>query len=383
MDSEQLSEELRETRIRLAIAEHQLNTIKGSPGWRVITAWRQWIAASRESLPGRVADRLGRKVISAFGADQPVLAAQTPPQNEPAKAPGRLIVCHEPPYNGRVFLAVDGRRHWALSTDHLADYGLRIQDAEPVSKEVVRMYANAGNLPRVWPESAWLNPPRSNATELREIAASRLRGKGVEFGAGTYPFSVPLECAVKFADFVPEEELRRVKYEAQGEDFVPLDYVTGIEEMEGIGDASMDFLVACHVIEHVRNPLKALQKGFQKVKPGGTFLLVVPEKTKTFDRDRGVTPLEHLIADYESPDLARDAEDYRDFFTTVRGYSPQQVQEAIEERRDLHYHTWTYATFGEMLEYCCQRIAPWRVVWSQPAIEGQSDSIEFYYVLER
>lgn len=378
-ETERLRNELRMAQTRLALVEKQLSGILESPAWRLIDRWRGWVARNRRSVVGRLADRLGRSAISASGAD----AVPSEPSNNllPAQLPGRLIVCPDPPYNGKVFYAINGRRHWALTVEHLACYGLRLEDAVGVSGDVIAGYANAGQLPRVWPPEAWTNPARTSPVELREIAASRLRGKGVEFGAGTYPVAIPLECDVRFADYLSETQLKKAAYEAQGDDFVRLDYVTSLEDMNGIEDGSLDFIIACHVIEHVPNPLKAIHCAYRKLRAGGQFLLVVPDKTRTFDRPRGVTPLAHLIEDYERPSRERDAEDYRDFFTTVYTYTPEQVKEAIEAKRDLHYHTWTFESFGETIDYARRIIAPWSDVWSQPAIEGNTDSIEFYFVL--
>ena len=58
-------------------------------------------------------------------------------------------------------------------------------------------------------------------------------------------------------------------YAAQGGDFVLLTYVMGMEDMSAIADESLDFVTACHVIEHLRNPLRAFEQVYRKLKPGG------------------------------------------------------------------------------------------------------------------
>ena len=35
------------------------------------------------------------------------------------------------------------------------------------------------------------------------------------------------------------------------------------------------------------------------VKPGGTLVVVVPDRRQTFDRRRPITPFEHLLQDHE------------------------------------------------------------------------------------
>lgn len=67
-----------------------------------------------------------------------------------------------------------------------------------------------------------------------------------------------------------------------------------------IASESYDFVAASHVLEHVANPLRALQEWKRIVKPSGTILLVLPHKANTFDHRRPFTTLDHIRADFES-----------------------------------------------------------------------------------
>jgi SAM-dependent methyltransferase len=77
-------------------------------------------------------------------------------------------------------------------------------------------------------------------------------------------------------------------------------YVAEATRLEAIADASYDFLLSSHMIEHTANPLKALGEWIRVVKPGGLFAIIVPHREGTFDHRRPVTPLSHLIADFEA-----------------------------------------------------------------------------------
>jgi SAM-dependent methyltransferase len=300
---------------------------------------------------------------------------------------GRLVNCPESVHGGKVFYVENDRRHWVPSVEHLACYGRSLTEVERITLEEIARFLPAGNLPKLWDESTWKNPPRTSPEVLREIAASQLQGSGIEFGAGTYPFCIPLHCEVRFADFLDADDLKQHAYEAQSTDFVPLSYVTSLEEMEGIPDDSLDFVVACHVIEHLRNPLRALERVYAKLRAGGRLVLVVPDKRLTFDKDRDLTSLEHLTLDYRHPSAERDRPHYLEFFSKVYSVPEQSleqhVQEAIVSRRDIHFHTWTYESFQEMIEHWLKHITPWSAVWSQPPIEGLAESHEFYFVLQK
>ncbi len=65
-------------------------------------------------------------------------------------------------------------------------------------------------------------------------------------------------------------------------------------------DASQDFIVSSHVLEHFINPIKALVEWDRLLKPGGIIFMIVPHKERTFDKDRERTTLQHLIDDYQN-----------------------------------------------------------------------------------
>lgn len=67
-----------------------------------------------------------------------------------------------------------------------------------------------------------------------------------------------------------------------------------------IADGSYAFVAASHVLEHVANPLQALQEWRRILRPGGTILLVLPHKAGTFDHRRPFTTFQHLRADFEA-----------------------------------------------------------------------------------
>jgi len=300
---------------------------------------------------------------------------------------GRLVNCPESIHGGKVFCVANGRRHWVPSVEHLDCYGRSLAEVERITVEEIARLIPAGNLPKPWDESAFRNPPRTSSAVLREVAASQLRGSGIEFGAGTYPFCIPLHCQVQFADFLAPDDLKQHAYEAQSTDFVPLTFVTSMEEMGGLADDSLDFVVACHVIEHLHNPLRALERVHKKLKTGGSLVLVVPDKRLTFDKDREVTSLEHFTLDYNEPSAERDLPHYFEFFSKVYSVPEpsleRHVREAIETKRDIHFHTWTYDSFQNMIEYCQEHISRWSGIWSQPPIEGLAESHEFYFVLQK
>lgn len=70
--------------------------------------------------------------------------------------------------------------------------------------------------------------------------------------------------------------------------------------LNGISDAKYDFVLASHVLEHTANPLRALLEWYRVLVPGGTLLVIVPNKLETFDHRRPLTSFEHIEADFKA-----------------------------------------------------------------------------------
>lgn len=68
--------------------------------------------------------------------------------------------------------------------------------------------------------------------------------------------------------------------------------------LASIENNKYDFVISCHNLEHIANPIKALKEWLRVLKNDGYLLLVVPSRDKTFDHRRNITSLDHLIDDY-------------------------------------------------------------------------------------
>ncbi|RII29169.1 MAG: methyltransferase [Geobacter sp.] len=76
-------------------------------------------------------------------------------------------------------------------------------------------------------------------------------------------------------------------------------YIREATDLKGIESDQYDFVLSSHNIEHLANPLCALREWQRIIKPDGLLILVVPHKEGTFDHRRPITPLMHIIDDYE------------------------------------------------------------------------------------
>lgn len=300
--------------------------------------------------------------------------------------PGLLLRSQSSEFEDKVFYVDRGHRHWVRDGEWLKRNGFNWPtDVVDVAPEILYCLLNGGIAP-IYNRSD-LGKPNLSRGDVREIAASHLCGRGVEFGAGASPFPVPLVCNVHFADAFSYGSLKAGMYPGQlAHNLIRPDYVTDIKTLAGIPDASLDFIVACHVIEHTNNPIAAMDSCYRALKPGGSLVLVVPDMTKTFDSKRTLTTLAHLIEDYESPSPERDWGHYEEFYTKAFEIPADAilldyVSLKQAEGGDLHYHTWTFESFGELVDWHARK-AGWAIDFSHPTLPG-SENIEFYFVLTK
>lgn len=256
--------------------------------------------------------------------------------------------------------------------------GITMKDATAAELAV---YEPGAIVPRQWTEEDWIEPPQ-NKQMMREIIVSTVKGTGVEFGAGSRPLPLPIEAEVHYAEpFQSAEQYARMGYT---DSTVKARYKNPIENQHEIKDGSIDFVVAAHVIEHTPNPIRAIVESYRKLRAGGQLVLIVPDKRRTFDKQRDTTPLEHLVLDFEKPDRQRDLEDYLDFFRKAkRGPDTDtRAHDAHAAGIDIHYHVWVPGSFHRMMQHIVGNYAPFKSFEMKPPVNDDT-CLEFYMVARK
>jgi len=262
----------------------------------------------------------------------------------------------------------------------------------------------------------------------RRQLSRHLAGSGIELGPGHVGFPVATPGAsVRYLDcWRPSENKDRFP-ELREADYVEPDIVCDFnaEGLKPMADASQDFVIASHVLEHMANPLRMLCEIHRVVRPGGTVLLFLPDRHSTFDKDRASTPLEHVVDEYERGVTEVDDAHIEDFlFHTAnhqgegppgsvstpdpdldlpglsvyeRGLAllwldwddvtnPEHRRELIElhRRRSIHAHVWDVDEFVEVLLYGASSLGhEWEFVDGALPAEPGAVGDEFGFVLRR
>lgn len=138
-----------------------------------------------------------------------------------------------------------------------------------------------------------------------------------------------------------------------------MNYIAEAADLRCITDGTYEFLLAAHCLEHVANPLKALQEWKRILKPGSRLAVIVPNFRKTFDHRRQPTAVSHMLDDFQrgvgEDDATHIAEILR-FHDLSRDKSAGTFEQfkvrALKnfEYRCLHHHVFDERNSRELLE---------------------------------
>ena len=65
-------------------------------------------------------------------------------------------------------------------------------------------------------------------------------------------------------------------------------YILDAVDLAALERNSYDFVLSCNNIEHIANPLKAVEQWLAVLKPGGGLVVVAPRKEANFDHNREI-----------------------------------------------------------------------------------------------
>jgi predicted SAM-dependent methyltransferase len=218
--------------------------------------------------------------------------------------------------------------------------------------------------------------------DWRKYFSDKLRGRGLEIGPLHRPLQTHPGMNVEYVDRHTVAELRAEYPELRELPLVEPHIISDAETLRGVPDASYDFLISAHVIEHMKSPLSALESWFRVLKPGGLLYLIVPDKRATFDVRRVRTTLGHIVLDYYQPSAERDFEHYLDYAIHVQNAEwhtmLQEARRLAETDYSIHFHVFLPSDVLNLLRWFSKNIRPIEIL-EGPNMAPGSD--EFHFLL--
>ena len=213
-----------------------------------------------------------------------------------------------------------------------------------------------------------------------------LKGKGIEIGALGNPLMVnPKKCRVTYVDWLDREGLIRHNPAVPAGCIRQPDVVGNAMDLNMFADESMDFVIASHLLEHLPNPIRAMKEFYRVLKTGGILYLTIPDKRWTFDKERPITSLSHLVDDYtKEAFLERDISHYKEWFSLVEQNRPPQTRASLEyllaNRCMIHFHVWQPESIIEMLNYMKNNLG---VCYYLKDYYYRQKDIDFIFILKK
>ena len=183
------------------------------------------------------------------------------------------------------------------------------------------------------------------------LAGKYLAGDGLEIGALQKPLEVPASARVRYVDRLTLEQARREYPELDSAVLVKPDIIAGAETLGGVPDASADFIIANHVLEHLPNPLFALENWLRVLRKGAALYVAVPDRSNPLDQHRPITPFAHLLDSYRGVDCREPH--YGEYVRSAFAERPEvwDYMPALFRERNyaIHFHTFDAPSFAETI----------------------------------
>lgn len=176
------------------------------------------------------------------------------------------------------------------------------------------------------------------------LSKKYIRGSGLEIGALHNPLRLFNGANVLYVDRKTVDELRSDYPVFKDSSLVDIDIIDDGERLDTIEDSSVDFVIANHFLEHCEDPIMTVETFIRVLRSGGILFLAVPDKRYTFDKDRSLTNLEHLIADHRFGPVISREDHFKEFEECV-------AHGSVKRDYSIHYHVWTDKEIVELLLY--------------------------------
>jgi SAM-dependent methyltransferase len=177
------------------------------------------------------------------------------------------------------------------------------------------------------------------------IGAPYLTGAGIEIGARNAPTPLPAGASVRHVDRMSADDLRQEYRALADEPLVAVDVVDERRQLESIADASLDFVIANHLLQQCENPLGMLRSHLRKLKPGGWLFYTVPDARTGYDAARPRTTFSHLMLDDADGGRWSRFAHYLEWTVHVDGIGDEatartRASASMQRRHGIHFHVW-------------------------------------------
>jgi len=137
-------------------------------------------------------------------------------------------------------------------------------------------------------------------------------------------------------------------------------YITDATDLGLLKNNSYDFILSCNNIEHIANPIKAIEQWIPLLNNGGVLVIVAPRKESNFDHNREIVKFDHLISDYTNDTKEDDMTHFEEILLLhdLKMDPPAGSREQFRERslknfenRCFHHHVFNLDVLTEIYDH--------------------------------
>jgi len=142
-------------------------------------------------------------------------------------------------------------------------------------------------------------------------------------------------------------------------------YIADATDLVQIKNNAYDFVLSSNNIEHIANPMKAMEQWVLKLKQKGVLVIVAPKKEANFDHKRDTVKFAHLLEDYNN-DIDEYDLTHLDEILKLHDLSMDPAAGTFEqfkerslknyENRCLHHHVFDLNILEQMCD--CFKLTP-------------------------
>jgi SAM-dependent methyltransferase len=129
-------------------------------------------------------------------------------------------------------------------------------------------------------------------------------------------------------------------------------------DLNDFNDNTFGWVAFRDVLEHVPDPILGLLECKRVLKDGGTLFALIPDKRYTYDVDRPITSLQHLIADFMTGVDTSEDEHWEEWCKLVLSKQEGEEHRAREKDKErqlangwLHRHVWDASAMYDLFLY--------------------------------
>ena len=192
---------------------------------------------------------------------------------------------------------------------------------------------------------------------FREKGYTLLGGKGIEIGGFENPANIPNAEKIIRCDRLNREEAQKLFPEVNCSLLHEPDLIFDLDVvgLSHFADQSLDFIIINHVIEHLVNPVYAIEEIRRTLKRKGHFVISAPDKDYTFDLNRPLSDEKEIFETYLENETVAPIQKYLPLIEYIHTDLINAPIEEIEKKlkyfsdRREHLHIWNSETFKEFL----------------------------------